>query len=510
MTEHFEWLKPQPLWQEDGLDYRQPEFFQPHLFGYNSDAFVDEFMAAAQAGNGALAGSLVPPNEDGAPLKLFQPIHGSFYVVSGSLCCIEPGFPQRQVSLPDGESTFFVLRKVIGGAEYGWAAASVTAAGWQPVGNGGKALLDGEERLPLYQTAPRDGRTLLFGYVPASSKDTYNVGPAVLAQLTGDPESSFTDPRADELQSRFIDQVTVLVGMPTTRPVGGTTSQVRRDMSVFTLLDLWELFNRPDVLPDVAIALRDNPNASFSGEKAAQKTALMNFLKGAQWTASRTLASAIGQVANKQAQLDESESDPGALGFGNSYRLDAVLFSGPTLRSRFEAALSSATRPPLELPKIEPGGAATYIVRCVYERPQCDPVQWVISRPSEVFRFAAFFDKDAPARQIKIPLPTNVSLSDMRKFKKGVTFMISEPMQRKINMLPADTSKVITDPGQIGPELTGGFAFICSFSIEIIFIVAFFLLLMFVIILNFVFWWILFFRICLPVPKKILAGLSGS
>jgi len=101
-------------------------------------------------------------------------------------------------------------------------------------------------------------------------------------------------------------------------------------------------------------------------------------------------------------------------------------------------------------------------------------------------------------------------LSDMRKFKKGVTFMISEPMQRKINMLPADTSKVITDPGQIGPELTGGFAFICSFSIEIIFIVAFFLLLMFVIILNFVFWWILFFRICLPVPKKILAGLSGS
>ena len=515
MTEHFEWLKPQPLWQDDGLDYRQPQFFQPQLFGYNSDAFVDEFMAAAHSGNGALAGSLVQPIEEGAPLKLFQPIHGSFYVVSGSLCCIEPGFPQRQVSLPDGESTFFVLRKFIGGAEYGWtttngSANNGKAAGWQPVGSGGKTLLDGEERLPLYQTAPKEDRTLLFGYIPASSKDTYNVGPAVLAQLTGDPESSFTDPRADELQSRFIDQVTVLVGMPTTRQVGGAPSQVRHDMSVFTLLDLWELLERPDVLPDVAAALRDNLNATFSGDKATQKTALLNFLKTSPWKGSLTLASAIGDVARKQAQLNESESDPGALGFGNSYRLDSVQFSGPLLRTRFEAALSSETRPPVELPKIEPGGAATYVIRCVYERPQCDPVQRVISRPSAPFRLAAFFDKDAPARQIKIPLPTNVSLSDMRKFKKGVSFMISEPMQRKINMLPADTSKVITDPGQIGPELTGGFAFICSFSIEIIFIVAFFLLLMFVIILNFVFWWILFFRICLPVPKKILAGLSGS
>jgi hypothetical protein len=27
-----------------------------------------------------------------------------------------------------------------------------------------------------------------------------------------------------------------------------------------------------------------------------------------------------------------------------------------------------------------------------------------------------------------------------------------------------------------------------------------------VIIFNFVFWWILFFRICLPIPKKLLGG----
>ena len=506
MTQYFEWLKPHPLWQDDGLDYRLAEFFQPHLFGYNSDAFVDAFMAAVQAGNGALAGSLAQPVQEGAPLKLFQPIHGSFYLVSGSLCCVEPGFPERQVGISDGESTFFVLRKLIGGVEYGWIPANGSSPGWQVAGNGGRDLLVHEERLPLYPTAPKDGRTLLFGYVPVSSKETYSVGPAVLAQLTGEPLNSLTDPRVDELQARFIDQATVLAGMPLNQQLGSTTTPIRLNMSVFALLDLWELLNRPDVLPDVALALRDNPNATFTGPEAVEKTALISFLKSSQWSQSRTLAGALHEVALKQSQLNESDADPSALGFGASHRLDAVLFNGDTLRDRFEAALSSETRPPVELPKIEPGGEATYVLRCIYERPQCEPVQRVISRPSQPFRLAAFFDKDAPVRQVKIQLPANVSMSDMRRFKKGVSFMVSEPMQRKIAMITGKEKELLKDAPNLNPDDSGGFAFICSFSIEIIFIVAFFLLLMFVIIFNFVFWWILFFRICLPIPKKLLGG----
>jgi len=507
MSHQYEWLKPHPLWQESGDDYRQPAFFQPHLFRYDSDAFVEAFMAAAAAGDGdALAGSVAQPVEPGQTLKLFQPSHGSFYLVSGSLCCLEPGFPQRAASLADGESTFFVLRKLVGGVEYGWRSANGVPAGWQAAGEGGSELLEHEERLPLYPAAPdATGRTLLFGYIPVSSKESYSAGPATLAQLTGAPVSALTDPRADELQSRFIDQAAALVGLATT-PAGQPPAGIRRDMAVFCLLDLWEMLARPEVLPDVAAALRDNPDAAFSGPQAAAKAQLMSFLKGAQWTASRTLASALQGVAQQQSQLNQSEADPGELGFGNSYRLEAMLFNGATLRSRFQAALSAETRPPVELPKIEPGSDATYVLRCVYERPQCDPVQQVISHRSEPFRLAAFFDRDAPARQVKIPLPSNVGLSDMRRFKKGVTFMISEPMQRKIAAITGKEKDLLKDNPGLNPEDSGGFAFICSFSIEIIFIVAFFLLLMFVIILNFVFWWILFFRICLPVPKKLLGG----
>jgi hypothetical protein len=507
MTTQFEWLKPQPLWQANGAGALggQPEFFQPQVFRYDSDAFVDEFLAAAQAGNGALAANLAAP-ATGTTLKLFQPIHGSFYLVSGSLVCVEPGFPQRQVSQTDGESTFFVLRKQIGGVEHGWIMTNGTPGGWQPVGAAGRELLDNEERLPLYPTPPKDDRTLLFGYIPVSSKETYGVNAATLAGMIGEPESSLSDPRADELQARFIDQATVLVGMPLEQDTGETTTQIRLTMSVFALLDLWELLNRPDVLPDVAAALRDDPNAPFAGPKAAEKTALMTYLKTSYWSFSRTLASALGEVAEKQSQLGESEADPVALGFGSSYRLDAVFFNGDTLRQRFEAALLAETRPLVELPKIEPGGEATYVLRCVYERPQCEPMQRIVSRPSQPFRLAGFFDKDAPARQVKIQLPTNVSMADMRRFKKGVSFMISEPMQRKISAITGKESDLLQDSSALNPEDSGGFAFICSFSIEIIFIVAFFLLLIFVIVLNFVFWWILFFRICLPVPKKLLGG----
>jgi hypothetical protein len=506
MSQHYEWLKPHPLWQDDGDDYRQPAFFQPHLFRYDSDAFVEEFMAAAQAGNGALAGSVAQPVSSGATLKLFQPVHGSFYLVSGSLCCVEPGFPQREVSLADGESTFCVLRKLVGGVEYGWIPANGRPAGWEPVGNGGRELLEHEDRLPLYPTPPKDGRTVLFGYVPVSSKDTYGAGPALLAQITGEPASSFADLRAEELQSRFIDQVVALVGFEKPQVVGKPPQGIRRDMAVYTLLELWELLNRPDVLPDVALALRDNPGASFAGPKAAAKQQLMAFLKDATWRGDLKLATALGKVADEQADLNASGAVPSSSVFDDGYRLSSMPFDGETLRSLFEAALSSESRPPVELPKIEPGGEATYVLRCVYERPQCDLVQHVISRPSRPFRLAAFFDPDAPARQIKIPLPTNVSMSDMRRFKKGVSFMISEPMQRKINLITGKEKELVKDDPSLGNESSSGFAFICSFSIEIIFIVAFFLLLMFVIILNFVFWWILFFRICLPVPKKLLGG----
>ena len=89
------------------------------------------------------------------------------------------------------------------------------------------------------------------------------------------------------------------------------------------------------------------------------------------------------------------------------------------------------------------------------------------------------------------------------KFKPGVTFMLSESMQRKMESLTGKERDLLKDENTSLDE-GAGVAWICSFSIQIIFIVAFMLMIMFVFILNIVFWWIFFFRICLPIPKSLL------
>ncbi|MCA9969178.1 MAG: hypothetical protein KC425_03130 [Anaerolineales bacterium] len=497
MTVAIDWLKPAALWQENGLDFRQLDFFRPQLFEYRTDSFMDQFLADAAAPQpAALTAALAPAPPDSAPLKLFQPLHGCFYLVGASLCCRLPAFPDRQVRLDEEESTFFVLRKLIDGVEYAWAGAD-GQRGWQPLNGQARRLLPDEDRQPLFPALAANGRSLQFGYLPVASRDTYAVPAAELA--AGTP---LTDLRLEELGSRFAAPLTR--PNPTTPSIIENTPAVAvRAVSVYLLLDLWE-FLLAHVAP-VALALRDDPTAVFSGDKSAAQAALMAFLQGEVLGGGLTLAAALGEVAQQQAALDASDADPAALGFGSSYELDNHGLDLPGLLAAVGAALPDEAPPPVQLPKLGTQPEAQYVLRCVYERPQCDPPIVVVSQPSRPFQFAPFFDTDAPARTIRIPLPADVSLSAMRKYKKGVSFMMSDAMRKKVEMLTGkEKSLVQDDPPSLNPEGGGLFAFICSFSIQIIFIVAFFLLIMFVVILDFVFWWMAFFKICFPVPKALL------
>jgi len=59
MPEVFDWLKPAPLWQPDGLDFRQPDFFRPCLLVFRSDTFMEEFLAD-NVSKGKSRGSSLP------------------------------------------------------------------------------------------------------------------------------------------------------------------------------------------------------------------------------------------------------------------------------------------------------------------------------------------------------------------------------------------------------------------------------------------------------------------
>jgi hypothetical protein len=133
-----------------------------------------------------------------------------------------------------------------------------------------------------------------------------------------------------------------------------------------------------------------------------------------------------------------------------------------------------------------------HVLRLVYEHDPCKPV---VSAPTPVARFAGVYDPDAPARPIRIELPDPEHL---RRFSRGVAIEMPPSLRR---MLDSITPKILKEE-KPGPEGDWGLGMICSFSLQIIMLVAFIVMFIFLILLNIVFWWLPFLKICFPVPKK--------
>ena len=153
--------------------------------------------------------------------------------------------------------------------------------------------------------------------------------------------------------------------------------------------------------------------------------------------------------------------------------------------------------PPLTQQPSNPQGDCYFIVRCVYNRPQCHSV--LLSPPSQPFLMASYFDSDAPARRIQVAMPVDTSPAALRKYDKGVAFLISDELRNQIGRVASldDLSK-----GNIGGSPGLSLGMICSLSIPIITICAMILLFVIVIALNLVFFWMPFFKICFPIPVK--------
>jgi uncharacterized protein (DUF934 family) len=157
-----------------------------------------------------------------------------------------------------------------------------------------------------------------------------------------------------------------------------------------------------------------------------------------------------------------------------------------------------------------------FVMRCVYERPACEPVHGeVMSAPTEPFQMAGFFDPDAPARPIRIGLPVDTTPAGLRKFDKNTAFVISDTLCGQIrrmkgltfgdlvlSVLPWPFHKDLAgDEG--GPCKTDGglsLGMICSLSIPIITLCALILLIIMVSLFDIIFRWLPYFIICFPIP----------
>jgi hypothetical protein len=488
MAEAFNWIKPSLLWQPDAQDMLRSDFFRPALLEFRSDDFVKDFLALASSKRpSGLQQAIAQPLQPGRRLKFFQPAHGNFYLTCASLCCRLPGFPDREVQKGNGENTFFVLRKKVAGTEFGWVAGE-TNNGWRAIN--GQPMLDQEERLPLFPATTGQSRNIFFGYVPVSSQQTYSAAPA-------DSPVQTEDPRLDELSAIFIEPLgdrNLLFG--TGIITANTTLELRT--SVYLLLDLFEYFGK--YLPNVATAL-----SSGSANLNVAESDLLTSLRAQPLGGTLKLATALGVVASKVSALNEpGDIDPNALGFNADYNLKSNALNLVTLKTKVSTALQSRpeTKPALvKVPKLGQKAGDIYVLRYVYERPQCDPPSLYVSQPTDPFELAPFFDPEAPGRPIRIALPVDVSIGGLRKFPKNVAFMMSLELRKKLSTINKGMLK--GDPP--GSEGSFDLGHICSFSIPIITLIAFILLMIIAILLNIIFWWLPLLKICFPLNLKAKA-----
>jgi hypothetical protein len=166
-------------------------------------------------------------------------------------------------------------------------------------------------------------------------------------------------------------------------------------------------------------------------------------------------------------------------------------------------------------------GNDQFIIRCTYQRPHCPPSlhPTIVSEATIPFQMGSYYDPDAPARPIRIPMPIDTSPAGLRKFAKNTAFVLSDSLACQVekarsltfgdlvlSVLPWPLNKSLDTANEACPCPEGiNIGKICSLSIPIISICAFILLIIIVQLLDIIFRWVPFLIFCLPLP-----GLKGK
>lgn len=191
------------------------------------------------------------------------------------------------------------------------------------------------------------------------------------------------------------------------------------------------------------------------------------------------------------------------------------------LRAKVAAALPPLARP-AAIPAAPLGDAsnlAWFRIRCVFRRPECEPPHAaLLSAPSQSFELAGFFDPDAPARPVRIGLPIDPTPAGLRKFDKKTFLVMSDLLCGQVarfkkltlgdlvrSVLPWPLHKDLEVGASACPKGGPGIGMVCSLSIPIVTICALILLMIMVSLLDFIFRWLPWFFLCLPLP-----GLKGK
>ncbi len=528
-----QWAEPALLWGTRPMNDRQ----KPQLLELKSDDFLPEFLAAMQAkpdkalrSNPEAIGYINTARMSGSTLKLYQPLHNRYYLVTASLVCHQVGLPDKQVNLKQGEKTSFVIRRTQNGLEQGWS----DVRGWVTVS--AHDIAPDEERFPMHPVSVCTGkeggivpceRKIYYGYVSTGNREKYLDKQTINLPITSKPEEKIKqffaeanqtapadqqiDPRFDEFDTRVIASWDFLIlrwKFFSGQSGGASPKDVATIQagSLNILLDFADYLDR--TLPTIREAIKVNSSNGLINDQLA----LYQFLETTNIVrnniifslkdALRELAPSIGIVHGEDivfptTQYNLSGKDKAFLDTLKDKMSSAL--AEETSLMKFGTPADAEERVSLIENQVRPvltnSPNPTYFLRIVYEYdPECPPV---ISEQSSPFTFARFFEPDAPARMVRIEMPS-IRPADLRKFRHGVGMQMSPELRR---VMDGVHDGLLNKEG-LKDAVDWELGMICTFSIQIITLIAFVVMFIFAIALNIVFWWLAFIKICLPIPKK--------
>ncbi|WP_345793377.1 hypothetical protein AAG895_18180 [Thauera sp. JM12B12] len=463
-------------------------------------------------------------------LKLFQPIQRQFHLAVMEARCDTPGLPR--IDPAKVESAGLVIRRLRNdkGREIrqGWMRAADGVRGWVQVDSSDEPLpprhdpdarrrlsrpgtrqpaLDrevlalisareeavlSEEVVPMFIAPPEvcaaAGATLLYGLVPTTSSDRAEGGaPAFDDEGFGASSSAFTTHLVGPLRGlpdSFPRPGQVVTESLATLARTPGTDQAAMQRLLLLLRQLAVEFGAFEDAPEAEALLQvldgiGLPLADAAGKPIEGTTPAGDFLRE---------ATAILLDGDTPAHPPTMPLGWPALDADTAQRLAQALHA--CLLRRFEALAGQAGRYDEQ--------DAQYVLRAfVRLKPEgpC-PARTVWSAYSPRFVIAPWYEgSGAPPTQVAMPDPTDKAT--LKKLKPNVAFTVPAAMQHLLSGDPLDMLEGKKPAGQ-GLDI----GWICGFNIPIITICAFIVLNIFLSLFDLFLRWMMFFKICIPFPKK--------
>jgi hypothetical protein len=448
-------------------------------------------------------------------LELSLPTHRRFQLALFEAYCLQPGEPRLDPAKIRGSG--LVLRRLAGSEREAWYKRGKTTLGWRRVDladadpdpakaavHPANAALRGaisarreggvkpaaESVHGLYPAPPEVckaiGKTVLFAVIPVASGEVEDrpADPINYAALPAAERGEIVKHLSEYLNARP-ERTMPRAGQPLSADwnvLGAETMASDPQLASFGTF-LYQLMAELDAL-----------GSSPAGARLMQVLGEIR-LATADDALGRTSMTIDAATFLRQAAPILIAGEPNPQGHAMPLRWPAI--DQPTGDRLIEAALACLTEqhaarvgPPEKFRDARARYAVRGFLRVAGHDDCPDRLVW--SAESEPFRILPWWDGEGPGTTIALP-----DIAQLKRVKPSVAFALPANIANllKGNMKDlADGKKVSTD----GP----GIDWLCSFSIPFITLCAFIVLNIFLSLFDIIFRWMLFIKICIPIPKR--------